>query len=110
MVKASLLEEVTFSENKPVINVLFETEQTKEIRIALSPNQAMKEHKTAFPIVVQVVSGQIDFGVEGSKHRLKAGDMVALEGGVPHDLLAHEASVIRLSLSKLDSVERVKSI
>jgi quercetin dioxygenase-like cupin family protein len=110
MVKASLLKDVTFNENKPVINVLFETEQTKEIRIALSANQVMKEHKTAFPIVVQVVSGQIDFGVEGSKHQLQAGDLIALEGNVPHDLLAHESSVIRLSLSKLDSVERVKTI
>ena len=73
-------------------------------------NQEMKEHKTRFPIVVQIAQGEIDFGVNGEKHRLVAGDLVALEGNVPHDLLALEPSVVRLSLSKMDSVERVRNV
>jgi len=55
MIKASLLKEVTYNESKPKIDVLFQTEQTKEIRIALNTNQEMKEHKTPFPIVVEIV-------------------------------------------------------
>lgn len=110
MIKASLLNDVSYNESKPKIDVLFQTEQTKEIRIALKSNQEMKEHKTPFPIVVQIVAGEIDFGVQGEKHRMNAGDLISLEGNVPHDLFALEPSVIRLSLSKLDSVERVRSI
>ena len=110
MIKASLLKEVTYNESKPKIDVLFQTEQTKEIRIALNTNQEMKEHKTPFPIVVEIVQGQIDFGVQGEKHRMDAGDLISLEGNVPHDLFVLEPSVIRLSLSKLDSVERIRNI
>lgn len=110
MKKSSLLNDVIYDESKPKINVLFETEQTKEIRIALDTNVEMKEHKTPYPIVIEIVKGEIDFGVNGEKQRLVAGDLVSLEGGVPHDLLAFEPSIIRLSLSKLDSVERVRNI
>lgn len=110
MVKASILKEVSYNESKPKIDVLFQTDHTKEIRIALNTNQEMKEHKTPFPIVVEVVAGEIDFGVQGEKHRMNAGDLISLEGNVPHDLFALQASVIRLSLSKLDSVERVRNI
>ena len=70
----------------------------------------MKEHKTRFPIVVEVVAGNIDFGAQGKKHKMTAGDLISLEGNVPHDLFALEPSVIRLSLSKLDSVKRVRNI
>lgn len=110
MKKSSLQDNLSFNENKPKIDVLFETEQTKEIRIALDTHQEMKEHKTPFPIVVELFQGEIDFGVNGEKHRLKAGDLVSLEGNVPHNLLAMEPSIIRLSLSKLDSVERVRTV
>ncbi len=110
MKKSSLSNEVSYNESKPKIDVLFETEQTKEIRIALNTNQEMKEHKTPFPIVIELFKGEIDFGVNGEIHRLQAGDIVSLEGGVPHNLLAFEPSIIRLSLSKLDSVDRVRTI
>lgn len=110
MQKSSMLKDVTFGESKPKIEVIFETEGTKEIRIALNSNQLMKEHKTPFPIVIQIVQGEIDFGVNGEKHRLETGDLISLEGNVPHDLFAIKPSVVRLSLSKLDSVERVKNV
>lgn len=105
-----MLKDVTFNESKPKIDVIFETEGTKEIRIALNTNQLMKEHKTPFPIVIQIVQGTIDFGVNGEKLQLATGDLISLEGNVPHDLFAIEPSVVRLSLSKLDSVERVRDV
>lgn len=110
MIKASLLENVTYDDSKPKIDVLFQTEHTKEIRIALQSHQEMKEHKTPFPIVVEVTQGEIDFGIQGEKHRMNSGDLISLEGNVPHDLVALRPSVIRLSLSKSDSIDRVRSI
>jgi quercetin dioxygenase-like cupin family protein len=87
-----------------------ETDASKEIRITFKKGQLMKEHKTSYPIVVEVFKGRLDFGVLGTKQHLIAGQLIALEGGVPHDLLALEESVVRLSLSKQDSIDRVKSI
>ena len=107
---ASLSKNIEYKENKPAIQVLLDTESTKEIRIAMRTGQVMKEHKTPFPIVVEIFDGQIDFGVNGTIHQLTKGDLVSLEGNVPHDLTARADSVIRLSLNKKDKVERVKKV
>lgn len=107
---ASLYKNLVYKEDKPAITVLFETDFTKEIRIVFKKSQVMKEHKTAFPIVVEMIEGKIDFGVEGEVCHLKKGDLIALEGNVPHDLKAIEDSIVRLTLSKSDDTKRVKNV
>lgn len=110
MKTASLYREFEFNENKPAFKVLFETPFTKEIRILMKDGQSMKEHQTSFPIVVEIVDGEIDFGVNRNIHHLKKGELIALDGSVPHDLKAKKDSVIRLTLTKADSSERVKNV
>lgn len=110
MKSSSLLKNIEYKENKPAINVLFETESTKEIRIVMRKGQDMKKHQTPFPIVVEMFDGDLDFGVEGNLHHLTRGDILALDGGVPHDLLAKSDCIVRLTLSKSDSVKRVEKV
>ena len=107
---ASLINELQYHESRPTIQVLMETETGKEIRITFKEGQVMKEHKTPFPIVVEIFEGVIDFGVNGTINNLKKGDLVALEGGIPHDLKALETSTVRLSLNKADSAKRVEDV
>ena len=107
---ASLTNNLQYHESRPTIQVLMETEAGKEIRIAFQKDQVMKEHRTPFPIVVEIFEGAIDFGVNGEIHTLKKGDLICLEGGVPHDLKALEISTVRLSLNKADSAKRVESV
>jgi quercetin dioxygenase-like cupin family protein len=110
MKKSSLLKNVIYKDDKPAINVLFETEATKEIRIVMKKDQVMKKHQTPFPIVVEIFEGDLDFGVEGTINHLKRGDILALDGSIPHDLHARTNCIVRLTLSKSDTVQRVKKV
>ncbi len=110
MKTASIYQDLEFNENKPAIKAILETDFTKEIRILMRENQEMKEHQTPFPIVVELLEGEIIFGVEGKNYEVKKGDLLTLSGGVPHNLIAKKESVIRLTLSKLDSSKRVEGV
>lgn len=110
MKTASLSKNLEYGEKRPAIQVLLETETGKEIRMAFKKGQVLKEHKTPFPIVVEVFEGAIDFGVRGEIQPLKKGDLIALEGNVPHDLKALEPSTVRLSLNKADSAKRIQDV
>lgn len=110
MKTASLRNYLKYNEDKVAVTVMMETESSKEIRILFRKGQSMKEHKAGFPITVEIHEGTIDFGVQGEKMVLNAGDLISLEANIPHDLFAQEDSIVRLTLSKFDKVERVKKV
>ena len=110
MKTASLRDELVYNEEKVAIQVMMETATSKEIRILFRKGQVMKEHKAGFPITVEIHEGSIEFGVEDKKLQLNTGDLISLEANVTHHLLANEDSIVRLTLSKFDSAERVKKV
>jgi len=107
---ASFYKNLTFSDTSVVITSMLESNFGKEIRIAFNDGQTMKEHKTKFPITVMTLRGSIKFTVGEEIHLLDEGDMIALEGDVMHELKATKQSIVRLSLHKSDSIERVKGV
>ncbi len=110
MKASSLVKNLEYKGDKPAISVLFETDSTKEIRIVMRKGQLMKKHQTPFPIVVEMFEGDLDFGVEGEIYHLTRGDILALDASVPHDLGAKSDCIVRLTLSKGDSVKRVEKV
>ena len=110
MQKASLINQVQFINDKPDVQILLETDFCKEIRIVFQTGQIMKEHKAPFSIVVEVFEGVINFKVAGESHELVKGDLISLGSNVPHDLTALQDSIVRLTLSKGDSLKRVEEV
>lgn len=110
MLKTSLLDTLEYGDQKPKIKLLMESETAKEIRIVFRKGQIMKEHKTVFPITVEIFEGAIDFGIEGKVYSLVKGDIVTLPPSISHDLTALTDSIVRLTLAKSDSVKRVESV
>jgi len=110
MKTASLYKDLNYQDTKPLVQPLLETDFTREIRIVFRRGQVMKEHKTPFPIVIEIVEGEINFSTSGTVHHAVEGDLIGLEGGVPHDLTALTDSIVRLTLSKPDQSERVKAV
>ncbi len=110
MKTASILKELRYNSEKPAVQVLLDTDNSKEIRIAMKKGQVMKEHQTPYPIVVEIFDGSVNFGVNGETILAKRGDLLSLEGNVPHNLVAEEDSIVRLTLSKADNAERVQGV
>jgi quercetin dioxygenase-like cupin family protein len=106
----SFNDNLIFNEDKVATQVILETPFSKEIRILMKAGQAMKEHKAPYPIIVHLLEGEVDFGVQGKVLALKKGMVITLEANVPHDLMASKDSIVRLTLSKLDQVERVEKV
>jgi quercetin dioxygenase-like cupin family protein len=57
-----------------------------------------------------MVAGELKCGVNGKDLDLSKGDLIALEGNVPHDLRAKTNCIVRLTLTKSDDVNRVKKV
>ena len=107
---ASFYKNLEFSDKSVAITAMLTSDFGKEIRIAFNEGQIMKEHKTSFPITVMTLRGSIEFSVDSEMIVLNEGDVISLEGGVMHELKAVKKSVVRLSLNKSDTVDRVKSV
>ena len=110
MKTASFLEDIKFNEIKPAVSLLLDTDFSKEIRVAFKKGQVMEDHQAPFAIIVQVLKGRIDFGVEGEVQTMNTGDIISLKPQVVHNLTAIEESIVRLSLSKSDTLKRVKNV
>ena len=110
MNKFNIYNNIEYSEKKVQITKMFESDSSKEIRIVFTKDQLMKDHKTSYPITVEVFEGTIDFAIGETTYNLVKGDIVSLEANVMHNLLALENSIVRLSLSKQDSVTRVSGV
>jgi quercetin dioxygenase-like cupin family protein len=107
---ASIFDNITYSDKQPVVSVLINSPDIKEVRIAFKAGQVMKEHKAGYPIVVAVVEGCIDFGVGEERYVLQKGMFITLEANVLHDLSATADSIVRLSLNKADTIDRAKNV
>lgn len=109
------MEYISFLENKrfgakPQIEMMFETAISKEIRICMGAGNIMREHSAPGAITIMVLEGRVFITSLGDEIECVGGSMVYFEAKVPHSLQAHEESVIRLSLSKQDSIHRVWSV
>lgn len=80
------------------IEVMFEYEGSKEIKITLAKGGKLEDHKAPKQIGVQVLSGKIKFGVGGEFFEMEEMDSIFLEQGVIHSLEGLGNSIVRLSL------------
>ena len=110
MKTASLTKNIEYDQRGPTIQVILNTNSSKELRIAFKESQVMRRHRTPFPIVVEIFEGSIDFGIDGEVLKLHRGDLLSLKGNVSHDLTAVRESIVRLSLNKSDTVKEEEGL
>jgi len=77
---------------------LFKSAQLEVIRLVLPAGKAFPLHRVAGEVTVQCLSGRLSLSVAGATHELRAGQLMFLEGGVPHGAVGLEDAAALLTI------------
>lgn len=66
--------------------------------IGVQPGAGMHEHVSPGPITIHALDGTIVVNVGGEAHTLRPGSLMAVEGGVRHDVKSDEGGLFLLTL------------
>jgi quercetin dioxygenase-like cupin family protein len=81
-----------------VTTAIMKSAQLELVRLVLPSGKAIREHRVVGEITVQCIEGLIEFTKPGASLRLGPGQLVHLQGGEPHSLLALEDSTALLTI------------
>lgn len=77
---------------------LFKTEGLEVMRVVMPARKTMPSHRVRGEITIHCLEGEIDFSMDGQSQRLKAGELVWLEGNVDHALTAVRDSSLLVTI------------
>lgn len=78
---------------------LVKYEDLRVVLMALQAKARLPEHKTEGRISVHVLSGHVQLRASGRTFDLRAGGLLALDQGIPHDLEALDESAVLLTIA-----------
>jgi quercetin dioxygenase-like cupin family protein len=70
------------------------------VLVALKPRARIPEHRTEAHISIQTVVGHIQVRAQGRSFELRAGGLLALDQGLPHEVEAIEQSAFLLTIAR----------
>jgi quercetin dioxygenase-like cupin family protein len=68
--------------------------------IGLAAGGVLPRHQTASPVTIHVLEGRIALDIDGATQALKAGELAALEAGVPHSVHAPDGAFVLLTIAQ----------
>lgn len=110
MLVESFIKGTVFNTKGIQTKVILETTFSREIKIALDKGSVMKDHMSPFPVIIYIVDGHIELGVDDRFYLMQTGDIIHVPASIVHKLIARENSIVRLTITKQDSVERVEDV
>jgi len=88
-----------FDDSKPNVQIIARSGHARQILFSLRAGQGLREHTTSSQIAVQVISGQLTFGVGEEKQTVTPGQLVLLEADVPHSVHAERDTAMLLTMT-----------
>ncbi|HLJ67083.1 MAG TPA: cupin domain-containing protein [Chloroflexota bacterium] len=89
-----------YDAGKPTGKTLVKEPDLRIVLIALRDGAGLEEHQASGPISVQVIEGKITLRVMNARVDLTAGEIVALEAGVRHDVEAAGDAAFLLTIGR----------
>ena len=77
---------------------LFKTDELEVMRLVMQADKTMPSHSVKGEITIHCLEGEVELILDGRNQRLKAGQMVWLEGSVEHGLMALRDSSLLLTI------------
>jgi quercetin dioxygenase-like cupin family protein len=96
----SLPAETQFAPNGIVSRTLLQTDTLRVVLFGFDAGQELTEHTAPYHALVQILSGQCRFMLEGKTHELRAGDALYMAPGAPHAVRATRRFSMLLTLGK----------
>src|SRR3954467_7945854 len=84
----ALAEETKFAANGIVSRTLLRTENSRTVLFGFAEGQELTEHTSTQHALVQILSGQCEFSLEGRPHHLQAGNFLYMPPNLPHAVRA----------------------
>ncbi len=95
----TLVEETQFAENGIVSRTVFRSTHCRMILFGFAEGQELSEHTSTQHALVQILSGECEFSLDGKPHRLKAGDLLYMPPNLPHAAFATRRFAMLLTLT-----------
>jgi quercetin dioxygenase-like cupin family protein len=100
----NLTEETQFAPQGIVSRTVLNTGQARVVLFGFSEGQELSEHTSTQHALVQVLTGECEFSLEGTWHTMKPGSWLHMPPGVRHGVRATGAFSMLLTLIKPPSV------
>lgn len=85
--KMNILEDITFSGEKPSVFSIKKTDKIKYIAVALGKGAVLKKHTASVPTTLLVLKGEINFIIEGKTIHLNSFDIYEIPVNVEHEVV-----------------------
>lgn len=96
----SLAAETKFAANGIVSRTLLRTTNSRTVLFGFAEGQELTEHTSTQHALIQILSGDCEFLLDGKPHQLKAGDFLYLPPNLPHAVRATAQFSMLLTLTK----------
>jgi len=103
----SLAEETQFAANGIVSRTLLRTPNTRTVLFGFAEGQELTEHTSTQHALIQILSGECEFSLDGQPHALKAGDFLYLPPNLPHAVKSTTQFSMLLTLARPAITEKV---
>jgi len=105
----SLADETQFATNGIVSRTLLRTPTSRVVLFGFAEGQELTEHTSTQEALVQILSGECEFSLDGKPHQLKSGDLIFMPPHLPHSVRASQKFSMLLTLSKPASKARAQT-
>ncbi len=95
-----LAAETQFAANGIVSRTILNTPHSRTILFGFAEGQELSEHTSTQHALIQILSGECEFSLDGQVHTLKAGAFLHMAPNLPHAVCAKQPFSMLLTLVK----------